>query len=138
VRVVLDTNVVMSGVFFGGIPGAILTHWSDGRFELVLSTEILQEYEQVARDLAGKYAISDDAWQEALRQIALNAAMVDVEPLREPVCADPNDDKFLACARSAAVSLIVSGDRQLREVTGWNGIEVLTPRQFHHRHLRAG
>jgi uncharacterized protein len=52
VRVVLDTNVVMSALFFGGIPGVILSHWSNAGFELVLS--IFQEYERVARELGAE------------------------------------------------------------------------------------
>lgn len=43
-RVVLDTNVLVSGVFFAGLPGLILKAWRDGRFELVLSEEIIEEY----------------------------------------------------------------------------------------------
>jgi len=44
VRVVLDTNVVLSGVFFGGVPGEILAAWSRGRLDVVVSAPILAEY----------------------------------------------------------------------------------------------
>jgi len=138
VKVVLDTNVVMSGIFFGGIPRAILSAWSEGGFELILSIEILQEYERVAGQLDGKYKALDADWRQVLRLITLNATIVNAEPLREQVCADPDDDKFLACARSLGAQIVVSGDRQLREVSGWNNIEVLTPREFHRQHMEAG
>jgi uncharacterized protein len=45
------------------------------------------------------------------------------------VCTDADDDKFLACALAAGISVIVSGDKRLSAVSGWNGIEILTPRQ---------
>ena len=137
-KVVLDTNVVISGLFFGGIPRAILTGWSDGYFQLIMSVEILQEYERVARELDKKYQALDADWEQVLRLIAQNATFVSVQPLQKQVCADPGDDKFLACARASATDLIVSGDKHLLDVAGWNDIEVLTPRQFHNRHLRDG
>lgn len=135
-KVVLDTNVVISGLFFGGIPRAILTDWSYGRFQLMLSVEILHEYERVARELDRKYQVLDGDWEQVLRLIALNATLVAAQPLKKQVCTDPKDDKFLACARSSSASLIVSGDKHLLDVSGWNDIEVLTPRQFHSQHLR--
>jgi putative PIN family toxin of toxin-antitoxin system len=137
-RVVLDTNVVISGLFFGGIPRSILTGWSDERFQLILTVEILQEYERVARELDRKYQALEADWEQVLRLIAQNATFVSVQPLKKQVCADPGDDKFLACARASAPSLIVSGDKHLLDVSGWNEIEVLTPRQFHSRQLRDG
>ncbi len=45
-RAVLDTNVVLSGFFFGGLPGQILDAWRDARFTLVLSAAILGEYRE--------------------------------------------------------------------------------------------
>lgn len=50
-RVILDTNVFISGVFFGGPPSRILEGWHDGRVTLVLSPEILDEYQRVAAEL---------------------------------------------------------------------------------------
>jgi len=81
VKVVVDTNVFISGVFFGGAPGRILEAWRDRAIEFVLSAEILEEY-------------------------------------------------LLACALAADVPVVVSGDRDLLDHTGWCGIRVLRPRQF--------
>jgi predicted nucleic acid-binding protein len=53
------------------------------------------------------------------------------------VSDDPDDDKFLACARSAGVPIVVSGDKHLLEVSGWESIDVLKPRQFVDRYLKA-
>jgi len=47
VRVVLDTNVVVSGVFFGGVPGRILSAWTAGQITMVMSPAILEEYRRV-------------------------------------------------------------------------------------------
>jgi predicted nucleic acid-binding protein len=68
----------------------------------------------------------------------MNAILVDAGPLPVPVSADSADDKFLAAARKAGVTIIISGDRDLLDVSGWQDIAVLTPRQFADRHLLAG
>lgn len=135
-RVVLDTNVVLSGIFFGGVPGRILSAWSDGRFQLVLSPEILDEYRRAGTELARRSAERGVALAPILGLIATNAALIDVLPLPQPVSQDPDDDKFLAAALAARAALVVSGDRHLLAVSEWQGIRVLSPRQFVEAHLR--
>ncbi|MBA3558208.1 MAG: PIN domain-containing protein [Gemmatimonadaceae bacterium] len=60
--------------------------------------------------------------------------MVDAPQLPAAVSADPDDDKFLACAVASRTPVIVSGDKHLLRVSGWGGIEVLTPRQVIERY----
>jgi uncharacterized protein len=50
--------------------------------------------------------------------------------LPAPVSADPDDDKFFACASAAGVAVIVSGDKDLLDHDGWRGVRVLRPRRF--------
>jgi predicted nucleic acid-binding protein len=56
-------------------------------------------------------------------------------PLPERVCVDPEEDKFLACALASGSNLVVSGDRHLLQVSGYQNIEVLKPRDFLDKHL---
>lgn len=134
-RVVLDTNVVISGVFFGGVPGRILSAWSAGQFVLALSPAILEEYRRVAHELGRRYPGVSTTFEPVLTLIAMNAIIVDAPPLTIPVSDDPDDDMFLAAAVAAQTAVVVSGDQDLRRVSGWRGIEVLTPRQFADQHL---
>jgi predicted nucleic acid-binding protein len=46
----------------------------------------------------------------------------------EALCADADDDEFMACALAGAASIVVSGDRALRDVSGWKDIDVIAPR----------
>jgi predicted nucleic acid-binding protein len=55
----------------------------------------------------------------------------------EAVSADPDDDKFIACALSSGSKLIVSGDKHLLDVNGYRGIEILKPRPFIDKYLLA-
>jgi putative PIN family toxin of toxin-antitoxin system len=128
--VVRDTTVVLSGIFFGGVPCRILSAGSDGRFQLVLSPEILDEYRRAGDALARRSAERGAALAPILGLIATHAALIDVPPLLQPVSQDPDDDKFLAAALAAGASIVVSGDGHLRAVSEWHGIRVLSPRQF--------
>jgi putative PIN family toxin of toxin-antitoxin system len=134
VRIILDTNVFVSGVFFGGLPARILEAWRDGRIELVLSAEILDEYQRVGRILASQYSGVD--LEPFLALVAVHAELVEAPALPQPVSADPDDDKFLACAIAAAVPMIVSGDKDLLDQAGWHSVRVLRPRQFFDEFLR--
>lgn len=106
-KIVLDTNVFISGVFFGGAPETILVAWQAGEVELAVSLDIYSEYERVGKELADKYPKVDPT--PFLELVAVHAEMWDGEPLDEQVCADPDDDKFLACALVAGSKHVVSG-----------------------------
>lgn len=132
-RIVLDTNVFVSAVFFGGVPGSILEAWRDGRVELVLSADILDEYQRVGRILASEYTGVD--LEPFLALLAVEAEVVEAPALPAPVSSDPDDDKFLACALAGGVVAIVSGDRDLLVLDGWLELRILRPRQFADRFL---
>jgi putative PIN family toxin of toxin-antitoxin system len=128
VRVVLDTNVFVSGVFFGGLPHRILRAWRDGGIQLLLSSEILEEYTRVGEELAARFPAV--RLFPVLKLVAMHAEFAEGTPLRTRVCDDPDDDKFLVCAAAGRAGVIVSGDKHLLAVGGWRGIEVLKPRAF--------
>ncbi len=127
-RIVLDTNVLVSGIFFTGPPHQILTAWHEGRLEIVASAEILEEYRRVGKELSKQYPGID--LEPFLVLLAVGADLVIAPELLEPVCQDPDDDKFLACAIAGQCQTIVSGDKHLKRVTGYRSIEVLSPRAF--------
>jgi len=135
VKLVLDTNVLVSGSFFGGGPGRILTAWAEGGVVLVLSPAILEEYRRVGMELARRHAERAEVLEPILALVTMNATMVNAAALAEQVSEDPADDMFLAAAWASRTRLVVSGDRHLLRVSGWSGITVLTPRQFVDRHL---
>ena len=125
---VLDTNVVVSGLPFGGVPGRILTAWTSGAFVLVLSPPGLDEYRRVGRELAKGRAPLNAALDALLALVAVRATMIDAPRLAAPVCADPDADMFFAAAIAGEAGYVVSGDKHLLGVTGWNEITVLRPR----------
>ena len=127
-KVVLDTNVFVSGVFFSGPPFEILNAWRHGKLTLVVSPEILAEYERVGQELADKFRTVDIG--PFLELLAFKGEVVSAPVLAEQVCSDPDDDKFLACALASNTKVISSGDKALLKTSGYAGIEILNPREF--------
>jgi putative PIN family toxin of toxin-antitoxin system len=116
VRVVLDTNVFISGVFFTGPPYKILEAWRDARIQLVVSPAILEEYKRVGETLATQFPGVD--LEPILDFLTLHAEVVAADTMLEPVCRDPDDDKFVACALASGVRHVISGDKHLLNASG--------------------
>lgn len=132
-KVILDTNVVMSAVFFGGSPLKILEAWREERVELVVSEDILSEYAEIADRLSVRHPQVDfHPWLSLIKE---NATIVRVRRPYPAVCEDPDDDAFLACALKAGAKIICSGDHHLLRVDGHAGIEILSPRLFSIKYL---
>jgi putative PIN family toxin of toxin-antitoxin system len=114
--------------FSGGAPHEILRAWYQNRFTLVLSLEIYVEYERTAHELAERFPPIDlNSILDYMKKKAVYYAPL---PLSSPVCVDPADDKFIACALASKTRIVVSGDKHLQAVTGYREVQVVTPRQF--------
>jgi uncharacterized protein len=127
-RIVLDTNVLISGIFFRGPSHLILQAWKQKKIQFVITPEIYAEYARVAEVISSKYPGIDIS--EILNLIAIYSEIVQSFALPEPVCEDPDDDKFIACAISNEVRYIVSGDKHLLKISGYHGIRVIKSQEF--------
>lgn len=126
-RVVLDTNILVSGIFWGGIPNKILEEWVSEKFELLLSEDILKEYERVLFKISkGK---KDQLVNQWLLFIAENSLIVNVKN-RFKLSVDPDDDKFIECAVAGNAKYIVSGDSHLLDLKNVMNIEILLASEF--------
>ena len=102
-KVVIDTNVFISGIFFTGPPHQILDAWRRGRIRIVVAPEILAEYRDTGTELTAHFPdVELEPWLELL---AVKSMLVEAPPLEEQVCTDPDDDKFLACSVAGRVSI---------------------------------
>ncbi len=127
-RIVLDTNVLMSGIFWTGPPARILDAWSKGRFDLLASLEILTEYRRVGKRLGEQYPSVDIG--SALDLVIRESRIVESVPQPVDACDDADDVKFLACAIAGKAVCVVSGDRALLRASGYEGIKVVKPKDF--------
>jgi putative PIN family toxin of toxin-antitoxin system len=130
-RIVLDTNILVSGIISASGPSArILDAWRDHRFLLVTSVEILEEVRRVLRypRIADKYHISSTDVRDLMNLLEQEAVVLSNIPEVSVVLEDPDDNKFLACALQAEADFIASGDRHLLAIREHGGIPVVTAR----------
>ena len=120
-------------VFFSGPPYRILEAWRDGKLQLVVSQEILEEYRRVGETLAEQFPGVN--LQPILDLITTNAEIFPNQALPESICEDHEDDKFIACALAGRCKVIISGNRHLLKVSGFGKIRVMNPRQFVDKYL---
>ena len=127
-KVVVDTNVLVSGVFFGGMPSRILEAWRDKRIDVVVSPDILEEYRRVGEHLETQF--TDVSLAPFLALLVMNAEIIEPPDLPEQVSRDSDDDKFIACALAGGCHVIISGDKDLLSISGYRGVKVVAPREF--------
>lgn len=131
-RVVLDTNVVISATLIrGGNEDRILRAWRRGAFELVLSPAILAE---MARALSYE-RLRQARWMTEAETLGLlqalgeEAVLVSGRPAVR-ISRDPEDDKFISAALEAQAEYVVSGDKDLLAVGAHRGVRVISPAAF--------
>jgi len=133
VRIRSFLTALAFGASVSGPPYRILSAWQSGEFEPAVSQEILDEYGRVGEVLADEHPRID--LNPIFKFVIEHAKVYKPIKLTEPVCEDPDDDKFIACALSSDCGVIISGDKHLLRVSGYRGIEVLKPREFMDRYL---
>lgn len=126
-KALLDTNVLISGIFFGGTPRAVLDAWAESRFELLVSPSIFDEYVRTCDRLGASHPGLD--YHSPLATIIGHGRLVPDGTVSGPITADPDDDKFMVCARDHG-AIVVSGDRHLLQASGWEEVRVMRPSDF--------
>lgn len=133
IRAVLDTNVLISGLIVAqGPPGQILDAWLESLFTLVTSLYLVEELVHVLSypGLTERLHLDEEELAAVLDAL-LSKAEVTSGRLRLPgVTCDPKDDSVVACAKEGGADYIVSGDQDLLVLGEYEGIQVVTPRQF--------
>jgi len=109
-RIVVDTNIIISGIFFGGKPRDLLEKCFSGTLQMVCSEEIFIEYTETIERLTKK---SDkNIGKETVPLLVENLEFIE-NIYNDSYSRDPDDDKFINCARSGEIQYIVSGDKDL-------------------------
>jgi putative PIN family toxin of toxin-antitoxin system len=127
-KVVIDTNVFVSGIFFSGPPYKILKAWQEHQIQIVVTEEIIEEYQRIIKDLAVKFKTVDIT--SIFELLLIEAELVPSYSFKESVCEDPDDDKFLACAIAARCKYIISGDKHLLKIGKFLDTTIVTPKYF--------
>ena len=133
-KVVLDTNVFVSSLLVrSGLPAQMLDAWRERRYLLITSPAIIAEVRAVLNypRIRRKYAITDEDVEQLVALLEREAVVVpgDAE-MDGAIPEDPADERVLACAVEAGADCIVSGDHHLLDLQTYQGIPILTVREF--------
>ncbi|MGB2762586.1 MAG: putative toxin-antitoxin system toxin component, PIN family [Minisyncoccales bacterium] len=131
-RIVLDNNVFISGIFWQGVPNDIIKLSEKGELEIFATNEILEELFGVLKREKFRFLFeeaktnTDIVFEKVLEIVKI------CEPVKEVriIEKDPSDNKFLACAISCQATFIISGDIHLLEFKEFQEICIISPREF--------
>jgi len=127
-KAVFDTNVLLAAFLTEGICAKLLTRARKQQFNLVTCPFILHEFDRI---LTRKFSATKQERENAMALIN-EAAQKIVQPSETPssVCRDKDDDNVLACALEADADYLVTGDKDLLHLKVFEGIHIITPRDF--------
>ncbi|MGD9053403.1 MAG: putative toxin-antitoxin system toxin component, PIN family [Desulfobacterales bacterium] len=129
IKVVIDTNVLVSALLFGGVPGDLVTLWQRSKIKPVASKKIIDEYLRVLT--YPQFELSEDdinflLYQEILSYFDIISARTGPRIVKK----DPADDKFIRCAMVARAKYIISGDQHQLALKAFQKIKILLPAEF--------
>lgn len=126
-KVVIDTNVLISGILFDGNESEVLDLIDQKRIKLIVSEEILNEYKRVL--LYKKFQLTKEEVETILsRVIQISEFVIPIKKLS--IVRDSSDNKFVECAVEGDTMFIISGDKHLLELKTFDGIKILNAKEF--------
>lgn len=126
-RIVADTNVIISALVFGGVPRQVLDLGAQGAISFYFSGPIQDEAERI---LESKFGWGHDEILDCRRSFWRWGTRVSPEVSLTVVADDPDDDRILECAVAARAAAIVSGDRHLLQLGSFRSMPIQSPREF--------
>jgi uncharacterized protein len=131
-RVVLDTNVLVSGLAYpGSIPGHIVSIWRQGGIDVVLSRYILDEMASVLPRLS-RVQLSSSEIRDLVDSLMFLADVIEPDSKEEPALRDPADQQVLGTLRASRADYLITGDKDLLVLA--NKYPIVTPATFWARH----
>jgi len=124
-RVVPDTNVLVSAIVFGGVSGRLVELAAEGHIQLILSPPLIGELREVLRQ---KFGFSDAAAYQAETLFRRISIVVEPQHAVAIVREDPQDNRVLEAARASDADVIVSGDRHLLSLKTFGTAPIMNPR----------
>ncbi len=127
IKAVVDTNVLISALVFGGTPRQVTDMIPEKLFWPVMSEEILSELRRIILEKFPQFAAGLPLYEKLLRSYAL---WVPLGAKTVTVCRDPDDNKIIETALLGRCQYIISGDNDLLAIGTYNGIRILNPADF--------
>ena len=131
-KIVIDTNVLISAVFFGGNPRKIIEAVADDDFHAFATPAIIEEYCEIVDEIVKRK-------QGRLNQRILSPLIEKLSVIETvstiKISRDPDDDKFIECAIDAGAIYIISGDKDLLDIGEYQNVQIITAQEFCQKYL---
>ncbi len=132
-RVVLDTNVLLSGIAYpASIPGKIMAAWRHGSVEVLLSAYILDELRHVLPRLAHRHGLSSAEIDDLVDALSIQVEIIEPQPGAEPDLRDVDDQPvlgtLLAALKTSGADYLITGDKDLLAIA--ERYPIVTPAKF--------
>ncbi|MBU0979411.1 MAG: putative toxin-antitoxin system toxin component, PIN family [Nanoarchaeota archaeon] len=131
-RVVPDTNVLVSGTFWRGKSHKILELIDGRKIRFLISQQIVEEYRKVisSEEIVKKTENFRLIFSDVIERILSLSILIDPEIRLDVVKEDPDDNKVLECAKDGRADYIITQDNHLLKLKKFEGIQILTPEEF--------
>ncbi|HLC54502.1 MAG TPA: putative toxin-antitoxin system toxin component, PIN family [Candidatus Nanoarchaeia archaeon] len=127
-RLILDTNVFVSGIFWeGNFCSQLIDKWKNKEIELLSSLEIVEELVKTLRNF--KISIPQSMIEEWKNLILNNSILIQPSTKIDVIKEDPEDNKFLEAAVDGKADFIISQDKHLLNLKEYQGIKILKPEE---------
>jgi len=126
-RVVLDTNVYISALLFGGIPAEIIELGREKKIQILSSSSILLELAKILQD---KFSFQRRMIFNVIAEIKRFSEIIYPKQKLNVIGKDKADNKILECALEGKSKYIISGDSHILELKEFRGIKILSPSEF--------
>lgn len=132
-KIIVDTNVVISGTFFGGYPRKILEAVVNNEVFAYASKSIVDEYLEIIDEMINSKQgkITKKILDPFIKKLIVIKPTTKIELSR-----DSDDDKFIECAVDSKATYIVSGDKDLLDIKKYKNIEIVTAKKFCDNYLK--
>jgi len=127
IKAVLDTNIILSSIFWRGKEHEVVKKGLEGDYVLVTSKDIVDE---VVRTLRDKFRFPEDKIEELLALLKNFCEIITIKTRLKIVTEDPTDDKIIETAVDGNADFIVTGDNHLLKIKEHKGIKIMSSGEF--------
>ena len=129
IKIVLDTNILISSLLFKGELAGVVELWKKGRIIPILSRDTFDEFKTVLG--YPKFSLTTQEMKVIIEEEVLPFfEVIEVTDKIKGACRDADDDKFIACAVSASADFIVTGDKDLLDMGKYKSVKILSASEF--------
>ncbi len=131
-KIVIDTNIVISGLFFGGYPRKVVESVVNNEFSAYASKPIIDEYLEIVDEMINN---KGGGLNKNILMPFINKLNIINPTTTIRTCRDKDDNKFIECALDSKSQYIISGDRDLLDLKTFKHISIITAHEFYNHFL---